>query len=214
LPDVTNQPTAPLTVQTASNVSTVRVEVASDDGGASLPAVAADPLDEGAFATEVPLLRNQWNRVRVVALVGAVEVGATELAVEHDDVPPAVPAKPWFSSAHPSPWVSGAGELLFTKVEVGFAAPEPGTRIELYEWSEALLYIPFPWSPAVTISISSPLGQFLGEPDPVAGSFALPRGRCYGHVLARSIDRAGNVSDAWRLVGSPTWLGGKGWCIV
>lgn len=189
MPDVTNQPTVPLSVQTASNVGAVRVEVASEDGSATLPALLAQGLGDGAFAADVALLRNRWNRVRIVALVGGVEVGATDLAVEHDDVGPGAATAVWISLDYAQARVEG-NKIIAPFVQIGYSVAEPVQTIELGEYVSV---VPTSYTDGSGILLLSPPDGHILTASAASAVVDLPPGRCYGFVVARVRDRAGNA---------------------
>jgi hypothetical protein len=194
--DVTNRPTVPLAVATHWTVDALRIEVDGEDAPAPRVVDVPRQAEAGAFAVDLPLHLNQWNRVRVSALVAGVELGATEVAVEHDDVAPQAPTVAW-SSGTVERWDGTA--LWYRDWMMGFSA-EPGSRVQLAHWADRNYSAE--WQGDLNTYVLSQPDSVLGMADTSTGIFRYPPG-CYFHVYSRTIDRAGNVSVGWTLTAFP-----------
>ncbi|HEX7125260.1 MAG TPA: hypothetical protein VF406_05700 [Thermodesulfobacteriota bacterium] len=201
MPDVTRHATETLRVTTDPTVEDLRIDVLGELDQSTHQTIAGPQAVPGIFEVPISLFRNQWNRVQVSARVGGVVLGSVEVAVEHDDVPPPTPK---LLSALVPDWINDPSEaqvvgdrLYFSFVTIVTTTPEPGAKIEIFR-----VHLPVNY-----VGLSGD-GGALVDPEPTdlfavteTGFYEVPAGSCFRGLLARSVDRAGNPSAGWNLVG-------------
>jgi hypothetical protein len=200
LPTITNQPQATLQVQTAPTVDDLVIEVSGTGAAATRSAVVPDALDTGTFSIAVDLHQNQWNHVKVTARIAGVALGETVLAVEHDNVPPVAPTPTWWSNMSLSIAQVVGNRLYYDKIQVGFTPTESATSVEVYDWSGVPL-----------ICCDTP-GTFIAAAEGNRGYIDVPAGKCFAFLVARAVDRAGNISTSGTVFLSPV-MGVLTWCV-